>query len=140
MSGLFQSYMGPYTLAARLNGHSDGIYSLAISPSRDFLASGGKCIISTLCNLHAHFVLPLCQGADGLRIWDLKTYSEVARMSRDRYHHGPVTCLVWATHRGTSSNILAYGTGLGHLGIWKQSPSVGLFQERHHRSCYVVTL
>jgi WD40 repeat protein len=46
MSGVFQSYLGPYTLAARLNGHSDAIYSLAVSPSREFLSSGGKSMLS----------------------------------------------------------------------------------------------
>jgi WD40 repeat protein len=40
VSSLFQS-RGPYSLAARLHGHSKGIYSLAISPKGDLLASGG---------------------------------------------------------------------------------------------------
>jgi WD40 repeat protein len=41
MNYFFQS-MTSYTLAARLKGHSDGIYSLSVSPSGNLLASGGK--------------------------------------------------------------------------------------------------
>src|ERR1700730_16941926 len=105
MSGLFQSYTGPYTLATRLNGHSDAIYALAISPSREFLASGGKLILS-ICHRTSHLLSPSLfrQGEDGLRIWDLKSYAQVAWLSRDRSHHRPITCLVSTTYRANSHN------------------------------------
>jgi WD40 repeat protein len=140
MSGLFPSYTGPYTLATRLNGHSDAIYALAISPSREFLASGGRSMIS-IRHETTRLLSPSLfrQGEDGLRIWDLKSYAQVAWLSRDRSHHGPITCLVWATHQGNSSNILAYGTGLGHLGVWRQSASVR-FQQRHYRGFHYLSI
>jgi WD40 repeat protein len=119
VSSLFHS-RGPYTLAARLQGHSEGIYSLAISPKGDLLASGGRCACAIPCCDSTIFH----QGEDGIRIWDLKTYAQVTWLSRSRSYHGPVTCVAWTTCKDSSSNTLAYGTGLGHLGISRQMASV----------------
>jgi WD40 repeat protein len=103
-----------YALAARLKGHSDGIYTLAVSPSGNLLASGGKCIVTTALLDLLNFGI----GGDGIKIWDLQTNQQQTRLPQSQGLRGPISCVQWLVRKDDSLDMLCYGTGLGYLVIW----------------------
>ncbi|KAH7917252.1 WD40 repeat-like protein, partial [Leucogyrophana mollusca] len=98
-----------YVLAKRIKAHRDAIFSVAVSARGDFLASGGM---------------------DGAKIWDLRTYQQLAGPQQRHAHADPVSCTAWITRRDELRETLCYGTALGNLVIWRQqSRSKEVFEE-----------
>ena|SRR3981189_2383231 len=118
MRSVFQSKA--YNLAARLNGHSDAIYTLAVSPSGNLLASGGKPISHHLSHIIIALLTFMPAAGDGVRIWNMKTMKELHSLPHSRFYRGPVSCIEWITCRDDMLETLAFGTGLGWLEIWRE--------------------
>lgn len=109
-----------YRLAVTLNGHRDAVYSLAIADSAKYLASGGvfSCLFCASKNRDKLL------GADGAKIWDLKTYKELRVPEQGRKHRGQVACMSWATLPSERQETLCLATGLGYLVLWEEHPEV----------------
>jgi hypothetical protein len=58
-------------------------------------------------------------GLDMMRIWSMETYEQIASPERGLVLRGQPSCLVWSKRQGDQRNILAFGTGLGHLVFWR---------------------
>ena len=95
-----------------LQGHNDPVNTLALTADAELLASGGKVrmLLETVCNRR--------KGDEILRIWDMKTRLPV---KTPKYHqaYGQVTSVVWMARATENRNIIAFGTGLGWIVVWK---------------------
>lgn len=106
-----------YTLHARLNGHQDAIYCLAVSPNGRLLASGGRLILSISFLRYSYIVR---QGGDGVYVWDLQAKKLIGTLQQNHAVRGPTTCVIWLT-RGETPEIVCQGTGLGYISVWRRS-------------------
>jgi WD40 repeat protein len=89
-------------LITELRGHSGPVITMAISSNRRLLASG---------------------GTDGVRIWDLKTFQEIAIPQQPLQERGQVSCVLWITHKSETLDTLCYGNALGYLVFLQHRPA-----------------
>jgi WD40 repeat protein len=95
----------------KLDGHTGAVISLALSPNGKLLASGGKS-----CNTNKTLVLIGCRkGADGIKVWDIKTYDELNIPQQPFHARAQVSCTAWITRRNEAFDTLCYGNALGWL-------------------------
>ena len=113
------SWYKRYRLVAALDGHKDAVFSLAISNSGRYLASGG---------IFYTFQLPQGlredAGADGAKIWDMCSYKELRTPDQGREHRGQVVGMSWVSLPGDKQETLCFTTGLGYLVFWDQDNEV----------------
>jgi hypothetical protein len=67
-----------------------------------------------------------------MKVWDLKSYTQLACPVQHVHSRGPVSCVMWITQQDDLSEGLCYGTALGYLIIWQQIFPDG-FKERFAR-------
>ncbi|TFK45216.1 WD40 repeat-like protein [Heliocybe sulcata] len=84
-----------YRLRATLVGHTAPVFALRFSPTGKLLASG---------------------GTDGVRLWDVKTGSELPVPTQDPEEYGQATYIAWLTSDG--EQLLSHGTSRGYFVIW----------------------
>ncbi|KIK54518.1 hypothetical protein GYMLUDRAFT_63121 [Collybiopsis luxurians FD-317 M1] len=102
-----------FHLAGKLTGHGGAVLCLSVTEDGKLLASG---------------------GADGLRIWDMKTRKQLSVPSRAGVR-GAVTAVTWASRSDDPDDTRAvfFGTQSGSLVCWKQLPGksdVVAFEEK----------
>jgi hypothetical protein len=64
-------------------------------------------------------IVDIFGGEDGVKVWDMRTRSELAPPTQGQGIRGPVTCTMWIPQRDTTKYILCYGTVLGYLAFWR---------------------
>ena len=106
---LFYRSLGRLGLMATLRGHHGPVISLAISLNGDLMASGGKWLQKCRCSRSSH------KGADGVKIWDLKTKKVIDIPQQAYNERGQVSCICWITHNNENFETLCYGNTFGFL-------------------------
>ena len=61
------------------------------------------------------------KGSDGVKLWDIKMCVQLAGPKQGHVVRGPISCILWVTHRGDTHETLCYSTGLGYLVFWRQN-------------------
>jgi len=54
-------------------------------------------------------------GADGVKVWDLKTRKQITVPQQPFNERSQVSCVCWVTRRNETVDALCYGNGLGFL-------------------------
>ncbi|KAJ6546130.1 WD40-repeat-containing domain protein [Mycena sp. CBHHK59/15] len=98
-----------YALHSILHGNQEAVQCLKVNEDGTLLASG---------------------GADGIRLWDLRSNVELDRPSIGGGQRGATTALLWIRRDDYPGEILVSGTQGGHLCIWIQAPESNTFEEK----------
>lgn len=109
VSGI-RNFLGCSRQLATLNGHKGPVVTIDISPKGDLLASGGRSLGENprICILQV-------AGNDGVKIWDLKTLTEVPVPEQAAYRRAQISSVHWITRKNEPFNTLVYGNALGFL-------------------------
>lgn len=103
---------------ATLRGHTGPVISMAFSPSGAFVASGGEYAVSaTRADLNPR------PGADGVKIWDLKTRNETEIPQQAYQERAQVSSVCWVTRRNETLDTLCYGNALGFMVFLQYRPT-----------------
>ena len=102
-----------YKLGAVLEGHTQPIFSIAVSNNGKVVASGGE--LSQ--KVAARLTVP--QGLDRVQLWDLGTMAELQTPEKGYFLRGSSTCMLWAKRRDDQRDVLVFGTSLGYLVFWQ---------------------
>ena len=62
-------------------------------------------------------------GDDGVKIWDLKTMTEVPVPEQAAYEKAQISCVRWITRKNEPFDTLVYGNALGFLVFLQQRPT-----------------
>jgi phage terminase large subunit GpA-like protein len=69
-------------------------------------------------------VLIACpKGADGIKVWDMKTYGELAIPQQPFHARAQVSCTAWITRRNEAFDTICYGNALGWLVFLQHRPN-----------------
>ncbi|KAJ7916784.1 WD40-repeat-containing domain protein [Mycena leptocephala] len=98
-----------YALHGVLHGNQEAVQCLKVNEDGTLLASG---------------------GADGIRLWDLRSNMELDRPSIGGGQRGATTALLWIRRDDYPGEILVSGTQGGHLCVWTQAPESNTFEEK----------
>ena len=112
----FAIFSAQYKFAAWLYGHRDAINVMAISPSGKFLMSGCEYLHMVNCCELLNMEL---QGSDGVRLWDVNTYTQLMSPHQNLIMYGPISCMMWITREEHWDEALCCGTGLCYLNFWR---------------------
>jgi hypothetical protein len=59
-------------------------------------------------------------GLDRVKLWHIKTQHELSTPEHGWMLRGPPSAVVWVRRRDDLRSLLAFGTGLGFLVLWRQ--------------------
>jgi len=59
-------------------------------------------------------------GSDGVRLWDVKTQSQLPIPNQHHLKRGQASYVLWLTRKFETDEMLCYGTGLGYVVFWGQ--------------------
>ncbi|KII87890.1 hypothetical protein PLICRDRAFT_176650 [Plicaturopsis crispa FD-325 SS-3] len=98
-----------FELLSRLRGHTGAVIALSASEC-GILASGGH---------------------DGVKLWNLRTYTSIPALSGEEELHEPVSSLIWLRFNDPRRHVLLYGTAFGAVVAWRVGRKiVQLFAKR----------
>ena len=63
------------------------------------------------------------KGSDRVRLWNLRTRTEIKTPAQNYIRFGQVTCVFWVYRQSENDEILCYRTSLGYTVFWGKSPN-----------------
>lgn len=68
-------------------------------------------------------VIDCGKGADGIKVWDMKTHDELDIPQQPFHARAQVSCTTWITRRNETFDTLCYGNALGWLVFLQHRPN-----------------